>query len=112
VNLFIQEAAEHYILHQVAWYAEKGLPAIALRFSAAAAESIKAVMAMPLSGAPKATLNPRLAGLRTWPVKGFDEFRISYLVQSDLPTVVRVLHDKRDTDTLLKEQIVQNPDRR
>jgi toxin ParE1/3/4 len=109
VNLFIQEAAERDILHQVEWYAEKGAPAIALRFSVAMGESIKAVIAMPLSGAPKATTNPRLAGLRTWPVKGFDEFRIYYLVQPDLLIVVRVLHDKRDTDALLRRQVVQDP---
>ena len=107
MNLFIQESAEQDILRQVEWYAEKGVPAIALHFHDAVAESIKAVIAMPLSGAPKATTNPRLAGLRTWPVKGFDEFRIYYLVQPELLTVVRVLHDKRDTDALLRRQVVQ-----
>ena len=107
MNLFIQEAAERDILRQIEWYAEKGVPAIGLRFSDAVAESLKAVIAMPLSGAPKPTPNPRLAGLRTWPVKGFDEFRIYYLVQSELLTVVRVLHDKRDTDALLRRQVVQ-----
>jgi plasmid stabilization system protein ParE len=103
VNLFIQESAERDILRQVEWYAEKGVPAIGLRFSDAVAESIKAVIAMPLSGAPKPTSNPRLAGLRTWPVKGFDEFR----VQPELLMVVRVLHDKRDTDALLWRQVFQ-----
>jgi toxin ParE1/3/4 len=107
VNLFIQQAAERDILRQIEWYAEKGVPAIGLRFSDAVAESLKAVIAMPLSGAPKPTSNSRLAGLRTWPVKGFDEFRIYYLVQPELLTVVRVLHDKRDTDALLRRQVVQ-----
>jgi plasmid stabilization system protein ParE len=107
VNLFIQEAAERDILRQIEWYAEKGVPAIGLRFSDAVAESLKAVIAMPLSGAPKATTNPRLAGLRTWPVKGFDEFRIYCLVQPELLTVLRVLHDNRDTDALLRRQVVQ-----
>ena len=107
MKLFIQEAAERDILHQIEWYAEKGVPAIGLRFSDAVAESLRAVIAIPLGGAPKATANPRLAGLRTWPVKGFDEFRIYYLVQPDLLTVVRVLHDKRDTDALLRRQVIQ-----
>jgi toxin ParE1/3/4 len=107
VNLFIQDAAEQDILHQVEWYAEQGVPDIGRRFSAAAVASIEAVMAMPEGGAPKATANPRLSGLRTWPVKGFDEFRIYYLVQPDLLIIVRVLHDKRDTDTLLERQDVQ-----
>jgi toxin ParE1/3/4 len=64
---------------------------------------------MPLGGAPKASANPQLGGLRTWPVKGFDEFRIYYLLQSDLLIVVRVLHDKRDIDSLLAAQDVQEP---
>jgi toxin ParE1/3/4 len=111
VNLFIQEAAEQDILHQVAWYAEQGVPSVALRFSAAAGASIEAIMAMPESGAPKSTANPRLAGLRTWPVKGFDQFRIYYLMQPDLLIVVRILHDKRDTDALLEGQDIQEPGR-
>jgi len=82
------------------------VPAVALRFSDAVAESIKAVIAMPLSGAPKATTNPRLAGLRM-ACEGFDKFRIYYLVQPEVLTVVRILHDKRDTNTLLRRQIVQ-----
>jgi plasmid stabilization system protein ParE len=64
-------------------------------------------MAMPESGAPRATANPRLSGLRTWPVKGFDQFRIYYLAQPDQLIIVRVLHDRRDTDTLLEVQDVQ-----
>ena len=51
---------------------------------------------MPEAGAPKATGNARLAGLCTWPLKGFDEFRITYLVRPDARIVVRVLHGKRD----------------
>jgi toxin ParE1/3/4 len=109
VNLFIQEAAEQDILHQVAWYTERGVPDVARRFGVAAGVSIAAVMAMPESGAPKATANPRLADLRTWPVKGFDQFRIYYLAQPDQLIVVRILHDKRDTDTLLEVQDVQKP---
>ena len=40
MNLFIQEAAERDILRQIEWYAEKGVPAIGLRFSDAVAESL------------------------------------------------------------------------
>jgi hypothetical protein len=68
-------------------------------------------MAMPESGAPKTTANPRLTGLRTWPVNGFDQCRISYLAQADQLIVVRILHDKRDIDTLLEVQDVQESGR-
>ncbi len=111
MNLFIQEAAEQDILRQVAWYVEQGVPDVARRFSVAAGASIAAVMAMPESGAPKTTANPRLTGLRTWPVNGFDQFRIYYLAQADQLIIVCILHNKRDTDTLLAVQDVQESGR-
>jgi toxin ParE1/3/4 len=74
VNLFIQAPAEEDILRQVVWYAEQGLPHIARRFLAAVVDSIDALLAMPEAGPPRPSSNPRLAGLRAWPVKGFDEF--------------------------------------
>ncbi len=109
MNLFIQESAEQDILQQVEWYAEQGLFDIAQRFSTASVAAIEALMAMPDAGAPRAIANPHLTGLRTWPVKGFGDFRIYYLVRPDLLTVVRILHSKQDTDTILKGQEVQKP---
>jgi toxin ParE1/3/4 len=111
VNLFIQQAAEQDILRQVTWYTEQGVPDVARRFAAAARTSIATIMAMPEGGAPRLTANPRLAGLRTWPVKGFEQFRVYYLVLSDQLIIVRILHDKRDADTLLEAQDVQTPRR-
>jgi plasmid stabilization system protein ParE len=104
VKLFIQEAAEQDILRQVEWYAEKGLADIARHFHAAALDAIDALQAMPDAGPPKPTNNPRLAGLRAWPVKGFDEFWVYYLTRPELLTVVRVLHSKRDIGTILEGQ--------
>jgi hypothetical protein len=66
---------------------------------------------MPEAGAPKVVSNPQLAGLRTWPVKGFDEFRVYYLVRPTLLTVVRILHSKRNTDAILERQGVDVPGR-
>ena len=56
---------------------------------------------MPDAGPPKTTSNRRLAGLRSWPIKEFDEFRAYYLVHPELLTVVRVPHGKRDIGTIL-----------
>jgi toxin ParE1/3/4 len=104
VNLFIQESAEQHILRQIEWYAEKGLPAIARRFHVATLDAIDALAAMPGAGAPKLTDNLRLSGLRSWPVKGFDEFQVYYLMRPELLTIVRVLHGKRDIGTILDSQ--------
>ena len=64
---------------------------------------------MPSAGPPRPTSNPRLAGLRVWPVKGFGEFWVYYLVRDELLTVVRVLHDKRDVGRILNEQDLDEP---
>lgn len=104
MNLFIQESAERDILRQVEWYAAKGLADIARRFHAATLDAIDALQAMPDAGAPKPTNNPRLAGLRSWPVKGSGEFWVYYLTRPELLTVVRVLHSKRDIGMILEGQ--------
>ena len=104
MNLIIQEAAEQDILRQIEWYAEKGLPTIAQRFQTAALDAIDALVAMPGAGSPRLTGNSRLSGLRSWPVKGFDEFHAYYLVRPELVIVVRVLHGKRDIGTILGSQ--------
>lgn len=59
---------------------------------------------MPGAGPPRLTSNPHLSGLRSWLVKGFDEFHVYYLVRPELLIVVRVLHGKRDIDAILESQ--------
>lgn len=109
MKLFIQAAAEQDILGQVEWYAEKGLADIARRFHRAVLDAIDALLAMPSAAPPRPTGNPRLAGLRAWPVKDFDEFWVYYLVHDELLTVMRVLHDKRDVAGILSDQDVEEP---
>jgi toxin ParE1/3/4 len=108
VRRFIQSSAEDDILRQFEWYVDQGLPHIAVRFRAAVREAIDRLVAMPAAGAPKRLPNPRLAGLRTWPVKGFDEFRVYYIPHETVVAVIRVLHDKRDTDRILRRQRVKD----
>jgi plasmid stabilization system protein ParE len=57
---------------------------------------------MPLAAAPRPLANRRLAGLRAWPVDGFDAVRIYYLVDVDLVVFARVLHDRRHVDAVLE----------
>ncbi len=109
MNLFVQEAAERDLLRQVEWYAERGLPDIARRFHAAVLDAIDALLAMPEAGPAKHSGNARLTGLRSWHVKGFDEFRVYYLARSELITIVRILHSKRDTGSILAKQELEGP---
>ena len=99
----IHATAEDDLLRQIEWYAQGGLPHIARRFHAAVMDAIDKLAAMPAAGPPKQTGNPRLDGLRMWPIKGFAEFWVYYLETPEQVTVIRLLHSKRDIGTVLDE---------
>jgi toxin ParE1/3/4 len=75
----------------------------AKRFVGAVEAAIAQVCEHPGMGAPKMLQNPKLTGLRSRPVKGFEEIRVYYLVSGGVVRVVRVLHGRRDIDPLLEE---------
>lgn len=64
---------------------------------------------MPEAGPPRPTANRQLAGLRMWPVKGFDDFWVYYLARSNALIVVRILHSKRDIGLIMEDQAVEEP---
>ena len=45
--------------------------------------------------------SPKLAGLRKWPVSGFDNVLVFYLPRAGGVSIVRVLHGARDWWRLL-----------
>src|SRR5947207_1034326 len=53
-------------------------------------------------GSPTALQNPRLRGLRSWPVPGFEAVRLYYLETEDTIRIVRVLHGMQDVGTILE----------
>lgn len=109
MRLFVQEAAERDILSQIEWYASLGLGDIARRFQTSVWAAIDSLSNMPNAGAPKPSCNAKLAGLRSWPVRGFGEHNVYYLAQFDRLTIIRVLHDKRDIGSILDDQTVEYP---
>ena len=64
------------------------------------------MLATPEAGPPKATANPRLAGLRAWPVKGFDAGPGSTTWCAPGCSMRCVLHSKRDIGAILDRQDV------
>ena len=84
---------------------EKDAEVAANRFVAAVQAAISQVSREPGIGAPKNLRNAKLAGLRSWPIKGFSEVRVYYLVSKDAVRVVRVLHGRRDIYPLLESSI-------
>ena len=101
----IRPCARDDIIRQFRWYLiEQDASEAAFRFLDAVDESVGELLRMPEMGAPKAVRNPVLAGLRTWPVKGFEDIRIYYLVQREILKVVRILNGKRDIKPILENE--------
>jgi toxin ParE1/3/4 len=105
VNFVILSHARADILRQYEYYLiEKDAETAAARFIAAVQAAVTQVCKQPGIGTPKALANRRLGGLRSWPVKGFSEIRVYYIVSGDVLRVVRVLHGRRDIDLLLESE--------
>jgi toxin ParE1/3/4 len=103
VNSVIRPRARDDIIRQFRWYLiDQEAPEAALRFLDAIEDSVEQIVRMPNMGAPKTLRNPALEGLRAWPVKGFEDIRIFYLVQGQTVRVLRILHGKRDIGRILE----------
>ena len=110
MKLAIFPSARADIRDQAEYYFDLELPEIGDRFLIAVNNAVAAACRTPKAGAPKQVRNPQLAGLRSWPIAGFPELRIYYLVQDDVVIVVRVPHDKRDIGVILNQQSLENPE--
>jgi len=102
VRYVVRSDARRDILRQFEYcLIEQDAEPAARRFVAAVEASIAQVCRDPGIGAPKKLKNLKLAGLRSWPVKGFLEIRAYYLVSK---SVVRVLHGKREIHAMLEDE--------
>lgn len=96
-------AAREDILAQFRYYAlDQGVPDVGYRFLDAVEAAIARIGEMPAIGAPQHFETPALAGVRAWPVPGFEDIRLYYLETADALLIVRVLHDKRDVRQILQ----------
>lgn len=74
-RLEIRPGAAHDLLEQAAYIALDSDEA-SVRFQEAAAGAIQRLLDMPEVGAPRGGLNPRLTGLRMWPIPEFPKHLI------------------------------------
>ena len=101
----IRTAAREDILRQYKYYLfDENAEPVAQRFVEAGQAAIDQVCKRPGIGVPKPLANRKLTGLRSWPVKGFPAMRIYYIAADDVLRVVRVLHGKRDLNSLLEDE--------
>jgi toxin ParE1/3/4 len=75
---------------------------LGLRFYAATEETFAWILENPKGGAPREFLNPRLRGLRMWPVRGFEKRLVFYRKIEGEVEIVRVLHGARDIEAVLQ----------
>ena len=91
------------IIRQYRWYlVEKDAPDAAFRSPDAVEESVEQLLRIPGMGASKLLKNHALAGLRVWPIEGFEDMRIFYLVRGESLKVIRILHGNRDINRILE----------
>lgn len=77
-------------------------PDAALRFVDTVEQAFARLSEMPEIGSLREFANPRLAGVRAWPVPKFSRYLIFYPVTQDSIRILRVLHGARDIPSLLE----------
>ena len=100
--LFLLPRAEADIDDHCAFIAKTNIEK-AIAFDLAVFESFEQLSEMPLIGAEREYLNPKLFDLRIWFVKDFKKYLIFYRPFSNYIEIVRVLHSARDIDSIISE---------
>lgn len=76
---------------------------MALRFIEAVDAAFRRLADTPEIGRLREFRNQRLAGLRSWPVPGFEKHLIFYRVDEESVEIVRVVHGARDLALALED---------
>ena len=105
MTFVIRPAARQDMLRHFRYLLEQDAPGAAVRFMESVDATVSKLAHQPRIGSPKKLKNPRLKGLRRWPVDGFEVIGIYYLLTDDVLRVIRVLHGKRDIARILDEQM-------
>jgi toxin ParE1/3/4 len=98
-----RETSKRDLIEQFVWYAESASIEVADRFLASAQDTLERLAAAPESGALIEVTREELAGMRRWPVKGFEKVLLFYIPLSDGIDLVRVLHGSRDLHRLFED---------
>ena len=102
MKIVYRQAARDDVVRQFRYYLlTMNLPDTAIRFRRAVRHTFELLRQRPAIGSRYRTDHPRLQGLRSWPVGGFEAIRIYYLYDQNIMDVVRVLHGKRDVELVL-----------
>jgi len=105
MKITVLPAARNDLLRQIEYYRDEIDAAhVAEQLLRGFAEAIEQLRRMPKMGAPKDLANPRLRGLRVWPIAGISDIRIYYIAGPSIIQVIRVLHGKQDIGAILEDR--------
>lgn len=99
--LFREALAEVDLLDHLDYIADDN-PDAALRFVEAIEKACERLAEMPNIGRIREFNNPRLMGIRMWPVPGFSRYIIFYQANEAQVRVLRILHSARDIPALFE----------
>jgi toxin ParE1/3/4 len=100
-EVVILPEADRDLLEQAAYYYRQGSPETADRWVDQVLATFRFLAQHPGIGAPWPTRRRRFAGLKTWPVDGFEQFIVFYRPIERGIEVLRVLRGTRDLGRLL-----------
>lgn len=85
-------------------YLEEHTSGAGLRFLEAAEHVFQDLLEAPTLGPGREFLNPKLSGLRSWRIRGFEKWLIFYRPIDDGIEIIRVLHGARDLQNALSDE--------
>lgn len=94
-RVFLSPAADRDIDGHLVFMA-KDNPEAAMRFLDVVADACVKIAQTPGMGALRKFRNPRLEGIRMFPLPGFEKYLVFYRATSRKIEIVRVLHAARD----------------
>lgn len=100
----IRERLAEIDLSEHVMYLTRDRPSAALRFIDAVERAFARLAEMPEIGPVRQFRNPRLLGIRMWPVPSFRNYLIFYRIAADEIQILRVLYAARDLESALEEE--------
>ena len=92
-------------IYEAAAYLLSRSEGAAFRFLDAVQKTLTDLAAMPGVGSIKKYVDPQLIDVRSWPVQGFRNYLILYLIMKDGIDVLAIMHGARQIEDRLEERI-------
>ena len=99
----IKRAAAYRDLDALSDFIGQDSPHAAIRFLEAADKAFELLVDMPGMGSFWQSSKPEFAGLRVWPIRGFENHLIFYRASDEGIEIIRVLHGARDIDRIFPQ---------